>query len=398
MSNEADITSQWPGHDTDASGSTETIVSDSLTNSLTATTVVASAYSASSQKPSQWLVETQRYSKVNRIVLISLGMLVFVALMAGLVYWIVSFYAFPPSYSTKYSDVPYPKQLNTTIVKNGDLHQSFYGIGYTPSHTQYPQCGSTAEEVLEDIKVLSQLTSRLRIYGMDCNAANYTLMAINLLDVNMTTLLTLWVDGDESTYQRQKETLFQIIDEYGTSRIDGVSVGNEVLFRNKTAEPDLIQKMTSLREEFRSRQIYLNITTTDLANLLDPKVILAEDVVMANIHPYFGGVPIEDATNWTMSFSESELFKPARLARKSVAAIAEVGWPSRGVSNSDSVPSLTNLQTFVDDFVCHANKANVRYYYFEAFDEPWKSKENELEGSWGIMDENRNLKVRIPVC
>ncbi|KAG2178474.1 hypothetical protein INT44_001626, partial [Umbelopsis vinacea] len=396
MSNEADITSQWPRHDAEVSGSTETIVSDSLTNSMTATTVVASAYTASSQKPSQWLVETQRYSKVNRIVLISLGMLVFFALVAGLVYWIVSFYAFPPSYSTKYSDVPYPKQLNTTIVKNGDLHQSFYGIGYTPSLTQYPQCGSTAEEVLEDIKVLSQLTSRLRIYGMDCNAANYTLMAINLLDVNMTTLLTLWVDGDESTYQRQKETLFQIIDEYGTSHIDGVSVGNEVLFRNKTAEPDLIQKMTLLREEFQSRQIHLNITTTDLANLLDPKVMLAEDVVMANIHPYFGGVPIEDATNWTMSFGETELFKPARLARKSVAAIAEVGWPSRGVSNSDSVPSLTNLQTFVDDFVCHANKANVRYYYFEAFDEPWKSKENELEGSWGIMDENRNLKVRIP--
>jgi exo-beta-1,3-glucanase (GH17 family) len=233
---------------------------------------------------------------------------------------------------------------------------------------------------------------------MDCNAANYTLMAINLLHVNMTALLTLWVDGDESTYQRQKETLFQIIDEHGTTHIDGVSVGNEVLFRNKSAEPDLIQKMTALREEFRSRQIYLDITTTDLANLLDPKIILAEDVVMANIHPYFGGVPIEDATNWTMTFGEQQLFKPARLARKSIAAIAEVGWPSRGVANSDSVPSLTNLQTFVDDFVCHANKANVKYYFFEAFDEPWKSKENELEGSWGIMDENRNLKVRIPAC
>jgi hypothetical protein len=180
MSNEADITSQWPRHDTDVSRSTETIVSDSLTSSLTATTVVASAYSASSQKPSQWLVETQRYSKVNRLVLISLGMLVFTALVAGLVYWIVSFYAFPPSYSTKYSDVPYPKQLNTTIVKNGDLHQSFYGLGYTPSDTQYPQCGSTAEAVLEDIKVLSQLTTRLRIYGMHLNLRDeiYSLAAL----------------------------------------------------------------------------------------------------------------------------------------------------------------------------------------------------------------------------
>lgn len=233
---------------------------------------------------------------------------------------------------------------------------------------------------------------------MDCQAANYTLMAIKLLNIDMKALLTLWVDGDDSTYQRQKDTLFRIIDEYGTSYIDGVSVGNEVLFRNETAEPDLIQKMTALKEEFQSRQINLNITTTDLANLLDPKVMAAEDVVMANIHPYFAGVPIEDATNWTMAFGQRELFTPAKLARKSVAAIAEVGWPSRGEANSDSVPSLTNLQTFVDEFVCDANKAKVKYYFFEAFDEPWKSKENELEGSWGIMDENRNLKVRIPVC
>jgi hypothetical protein len=165
MSNEADITSQWPRTGPSVIESTETIVSDSLASSLTDSTVVASAYSASPQKPSQWLTESQRYSKVNRIILIALGMIVLIALTAGLVFWIVSFYAFPPRYSTEYSDIPYPKPLNMTIVKNENLHQSFYGIGYTPSDTQYPQCGSTAEAVLEDIKVLSQLTTKLRLYG-----------------------------------------------------------------------------------------------------------------------------------------------------------------------------------------------------------------------------------------
>lgn len=233
---------------------------------------------------------------------------------------------------------------------------------------------------------------------MDCNAANYTLNAIRLLKVNMTTLLTLWVDENDSTYNRQKKILFDVIEEYGSSQIEAVSVGNEVLYRNKTAETSLIEKMKSLQEEFDRRHLQIPITTTDLANLLDQDVIDAEDIVMANIHPYFGGVDVADATNWTMKFNQKQLVKPAKAEGRSVTGIAEVGWPSSGKTNGDSIPSVANLQAFVNDFVCTANSAGVKYYFFEAFDEPWKKKENELEGSWGIMDEYRNLKVRIPVC
>jgi hypothetical protein len=100
--------------------------------------------------------------------MIIVGGIVLSALFAGLIYWIVSFYAFPPHYSTDHSGAPYPtppQELNTTIIKNANLHQSFYGLGYTPSDTQYPTCGATQDVVLEDMKVLSQLTTRLRLYG-----------------------------------------------------------------------------------------------------------------------------------------------------------------------------------------------------------------------------------------
>lgn len=234
--------------------------------------------------------------------------------------------------------------------------------------------------------------------GMDCDAANYTLNAIKLLKLNMSTLLTIWVDDNESTYNRQKQILFDLIEEYGIAQIEGVSVGNEVLYRNKTAEPSLIQKMQALRAEFDRRHLQIPIATTDLANVQDDDVMKAEDVVMANIHPYFGGVGINDASNWTMAFSQKHLVKPAKANGKANTGMAEVGWPTRGEANGESVPSVANLQIFVDDFVCHANSAGVKYYFFEAFDEPWKSKESDLEGSWGIMDGDRNLKVRIPIC
>jgi len=161
MSIGAQITCPWPSHTRPPRGSTETIVSDSLASS----TIVESAYSVP-QKPSQWLTESQRHTKLNRVILIILGVIVMCALTAGMVFWIVSFYAFPPHYSTEYSGIPLPKPINTTIVPNSSLHRSFYGLGYTPSDTQYPQCGATQNAVLEDMKVLSQLTTRLRIYGM----------------------------------------------------------------------------------------------------------------------------------------------------------------------------------------------------------------------------------------
>jgi exo-beta-1,3-glucanase (GH17 family) len=234
--------------------------------------------------------------------------------------------------------------------------------------------------------------------GMDCQAANYTLNAIRLLNVNMTALLTLWVDDNDATYERQYNTLFDIIEEYGSSPIEAVSVGNEVIYRNQSAASSVVEKIQQLRDEFARRQIRIPVTTTDLANLLDQNVISSEDIVMANIHPFFGGVNVSEASNWTMAFDKKELVKPALAENKTETVIAEVGWPTSGEANQDSVPSVDNLQFFVNDFVCDANKAGLKYYFFEAFDEPWKRKVNELEGSWGIMDENRNLKVTIPVC
>lgn len=69
-----------------------------------------------------------------------------------------------------------------------------------------------------------------------------------------------------------------------------------------------------------------------------------------------------------------------------------------GAQIGPAVPSIENLQTFVDTWVCQANKKNVPYYYFEAFDEPWKNSINPRESQWGLMTVDRKLKVTIPNC
>lgn len=99
--------------------------------------------------------------------------------------------------------------------------------------SQYPACGDTLDSVIEDIQLISQLTTRLRLYGADCNVPSLVLEAIEKTKVNMTVFLATWVpqsadDPDGSTYQRQVSEVQKAIQTFGVDHVDGVTVGNEV--------------------------------------------------------------------------------------------------------------------------------------------------------------------------
>ena len=64
------------------------------------------------------------------------------------------------------------------------LKKSFWGMAYTPPNAAYyptvrhvaihaliAQCGDTIEGVVKDIQLISQLTTRIRLYGADCTSA-----------------------------------------------------------------------------------------------------------------------------------------------------------------------------------------------------------------------------------
>ena len=124
---------------------------------------------------------------------------------------------------------------------------------------------------------------------------------------------------------------------------------------------------------------------------------------MANIHPFFAGVTAEDAASWTWSFWEGtngKLWK--KESSKNI--IAEVGWPTGGGSNKASKASVSGANQLLEDWVCDALTNGTNYFWFSAFDEPWKESFNEKgkewEDKWGLFDVNRNLKdgIKIPDC
>jgi exo-beta-1,3-glucanase (GH17 family) len=106
---------------------------------------------------------------------------------------------------------------------------------------------------------------------------------------------------------------------------------------------------------------------------------------MANIHPFFSGIDVNGAANWTLQFltnnvvstttnlspkpsiiiSEGKLVSPSSLIRS-------VGWPTGSGSINSSVAGVDEMQYFINTFPAAAHEAGVDYYWFEGYDEPWK--------------------------
>ncbi|CAD6920849.1 unnamed protein product [Tilletia controversa] len=296
------------------------------------------------------------------------------------------------------------------------LKQSFYGMCYTPLDAQYPQCGDTLESVIEDVQLLSQLTTRLRLYGADCNVTQLTLEAIKQTKVNMTIFPAVWVDNNATTYARQVAEIQDAITKYGVDQIEGVTVGNEFLL-NGGSELDLIQKMADMRTLLAGMALSKTVPvgTADAGSMITATLAAGADYIQANIHPWFGEVPVELGAGWTWDYAMTNTPSTVLTAPNAPKYyIAEVGWPSGANQTSfealgPAIAGIPNVNTLLAGYVCAANanasalgtSSNPGYFWFEAFDEPWKDVLfGGVEAHWGLFDSGKKLKegLVLPDC
>ena len=301
------------------------------------------------------------------------------------------------------------------LMNNKDLHKVFPGIDYTPINTQYPDCLSnppSQNNVTRDLAVLSQLTNVIRLYGTDCNQTEMLLHSIDRLGLNETVKVWLgvWQDNNATTNARQLSQMYDILKTYGTSPFLGIIIGNEVLFNVYMTESALETILTGVKSNLTSMGINLPIATSDLGDKWTSTLANAVDYVMANVHPFFAGVDASIAASWTWSFWQNNDAAFKTDPTKNI--ISETGWPSTGGTDcgaatsctGGSVAGITEMNTFMNSWVCQALSNGTNYFWFEAFDEPWKisydTPGKAWEDHWGVMDVNRNLKsgVVIPDC
>ncbi|KAI4106354.1 MAG: hypothetical protein LQ339_003091 [Xanthoria mediterranea] len=303
------------------------------------------------------------------------------------------------------------------LMNNPDLHKVFPGVDYTPYASQYPNClkwPPSQNNVTRDVAVLSQLTNSIRMYGTDCNQTEMVLHAIDKLGLtDVKVWLGVWLDKNQTTNARGLATMNDLLKKYGAAPFRGVIVGNEVLYREDLDETELGTVLSNVRKNMTALKIDLPLATSDLGDDWTANLASEVDVVMSNIHPFFAGKTPDIAAGWTWDFWQThDVVLTANTKKKNV--ISEVGWPSEGgmkcgglnctAGEKGAVAGIREMNAFMDNFVCQSLANGTDFFWFEAFDEPWKEQLNEpgkeWEDKWGLMDLARNLKpgVKIPDC
>ncbi|MEM9412640.1 MAG: glycosyl hydrolase family 17 protein, partial [Planctomycetota bacterium] len=86
-----------------------------------------------------------------------------------------------------------------------------------------------------------------------------------------------------------------------------------------------------------------------------------------------------------------------------VVVIGEAGWATEMADHGEQAklikgqPGENEQKLFFDRYIAWLKQEKIPYFYFEAFDEPWKGGEDprEVEKHWGLFKEDRTRKAAI---
>ncbi|MEG4055284.1 MULTISPECIES: glycosyl hydrolase family 17 protein [unclassified Microcoleus] len=111
------------------------------------------------------------------------------------------------------------------------------------------------------------------------------------------------------------------------------------------------------------------------------------DFIQCNLYPASESVTPQDGVNavgqafYQIKTAVSDVNPPCEMM------IGETGWPSEGISFNNTNNNVANLLAYYEAIDKWAFENRVTTYFFEAFDEPWKSNHNSqysAEGHYGI--------------
>ncbi|KAM9912909.1 hypothetical protein OXX69_002107 [Metschnikowia pulcherrima] len=176
--------------------------------------------------------------------------------------------------------------VTATALGTKNRSKAFSGIVYSPDGSNEPLCGFGLEDAMRDVTLLSTVTSRLRIYGNQCNQAEYILQAIELLGVDTKVALGVWLGKNEAQNQAQVARAKSLILSSKIAHIDTIFMGNEVIGRNDLTEKQLISYITNMKYFASQNSLTISIGISETPASVSQKLIDSCDVVGLVLHPF----------------------------------------------------------------------------------------------------------------
>ena len=269
------------------------------------------------------------------------------------------------------------------------------GFAFSPYRAdQDPRTGSmpTETQIDEDLALLAGKTNAVRTYGVTGTLGKIPALAAKH---GINVALGTWIGADREQNEREIAEAISLAAKH--RNVVRVLIGNEVVLRREIPLSELIRYLDRAR-----KAIGQPVSTAEPWHvwLAHPELANHVDFLAVHILPYWEGVPVESAVDYTVQrIRELEAAFPDKPI-----VITEVGWPSNGRTRGSAVASPANEAAFLRRFLAHAEREKYIYYIMEAFDQPWKAAIEGAAGAyWGVFDAQRVRKfaftepiVRVP--
>ena len=274
--------------------------------------------------------------------------------------------------------------LSNSCYHNTEIPPAIYGINYSPYIDQQdPNLGAeiSEEQIRARMSIIKDSASWIRSFGATGGLQHTGRIAHEL---GLSIAAGAWLDANRQTNDNEIDNLILMAQ---AGEADLLIVGSEVLLRGDLTVADLIAYI----KQVKSAVPNIQVTTAEPYHILlsAPELIAAVDIVLVNYYPYWEGISVDSAVAAIHNYHQ----KIINIANGKVVMVSETGWPSDGGQVGNAIPSPENAALFFLNFVSWAKANDVPYFYFEAFDEPWKAKYEGSQGAhWGIWDKEGNLK------
>lgn len=236
------------------------------------------------------------------------------------------------------------------------------------------------EKIRADMKKLSTITRAIRSYS--ATEGNELVPPI-AAEFGLKVTVGAWIDKDPDRNEREIKAAVELARK--NSNVNGVVVGNEVIYRGEQKIEDLIEMIKRVKSA-----VHVPVTTGEIWNIWrdNPDLASNVDFIAAHVLPYWENFRSDQAVD--QAVDRYNLLRNQFPGKRIV--IAEFGWPSAGYNLRNADPGAFQQALTLRNFVSRAEALGMDYNIVEAIDQPWKFFEGGVGPYWGILNASREPK------
>ena len=262
------------------------------------------------------------------------------------------------------------------------LNNKLHGLCFSP-YVENQKAGDilSADQIKRRLDIIAPHTHWIRSFS--CTEGNELIPEI-AHKKGLKTIVGAWISNDKARNEKEIEALIKL----GKSGlVDIAAVGNEVLHRNEISEQELITYIKRVKDALPNTHVgYVDAYYQFLDR---PNLISNCDLLLVNFYPFWEGANIDYAVSYLQNMME--VTKNVAQGKKII--ISETGWPSKGDTVEEAIPSEINAMKYFVSSQNWAKNNNIELFHFSSFDESWKViQEGTVGTAWGIWDKNEQLK------